>query len=413
MKLLWLTNIELPLISRHLGRNAEIYGGWLEETANQLLLDQQTQLLVLYPSDQIQKGNIGNLNYCSFHEGDNEAFFYDTLVDFDPDVIHIWGTEFPHTLQLVEASIRSSHIQHAVISIQGLVSIYARHYTLGLPERVVTHKTFHEIVRGNPICAGQRDFERRGDNEIKAIRKVSYVIGRTDFDYAVTRMYHPDITYFHCNETLRPQFYDHTWSMEAAEKHSIFISQCSYPVKGFHFAVKALSILKRRYPDVHLYTTGPSILEKSRDFLRRSSYHQYIAKLMTDNDLSDHITFLGFLDAGSMVKQYLRANVVVSPSTIENSSNSIGEAMLLGCPVVSSDVGGIKTLLKHEEEGLLYQADAEYMLAHSVERLFEDPVLASQLGAAAQKRALVTHDKEINFHRLTEIYSFIGRNACG
>ena len=54
------------------------------------------------------------------------------------------------------------------------------------------------------------------------------------------------------------------------------------------------------------------------------------------------------------------------------SPNSVGEAMILGTPVVSSDVGGVKNMLTHNEEGFLYQHDAPYMLAFYVMELFEN-----------------------------------------
>lgn len=117
----------------------------------------------------------------------------------------------------------------------------------------------------------------------------------------------------------------------------------------------------------------------------------------------------GFLDEKTMCEEFLRANVFVSPSSIENSPNSVGEAMLLGMPCVSSDVGGVKNLMEHGKEGFVYQADAPYMLAYYVCRIFEDEQLASLLGESAAKKAAATHDRAANTARLAEIYQEI----CG
>ena len=108
-----------------------------------------------------------------------------------------------------------------------------------------------------------------------------------------------------------------------------------------------------------------------------------------------------------MKKEMLEANVFVSPSTIENSPNSVGEAMLLGVPVVSSGVGGVMDLLKHGVEGFVYQSDAPYMLAYYVGRIFDDINLAIRLGKAAHARANITHDYEKNLRELLEIYNEI------
>ncbi len=60
---------------------------------------------------------------------------------------------------------------------------------------------------------------------------------------------------------------------------------------------------------------------------------------------------MGSLNAEEMKEQYLLANVFASPSSIENSPNFCREAMILGTPVVSSDVGGVKNMLTHNEKG--------------------------------------------------------------
>ena len=83
--------------------------------------------------------------------------------------------------------------------------------------------------------------------------------------------------------------------------------------------------------------------------------------------------------AAEMKERFLRTNVFVSSSAIENSPNSIGEAMLLGTPIVASDVGGVSSLIEHGKTGFLYQADAPYMLAYYIEKLFDNSKLANQM----------------------------------
>lgn len=218
----------------------------------------------------------------------------------------------------------------------------------------------------------------------------------------------PNCKYHHCNESLRDEFYAGDWKLDTVERHSLFASQCSYPVKGFHYALQALSMLKADYPDVVLYTTGETVFRDSlKRNLGRNSYQLYIARLIDELGLRDNVRFLGPLDAHAMRDRYLRTHVFISPSTIENSPNSVGEAMLLGCPVVSSNVGGVADLLEHGEEGFLYQTSAPYMLAWYVRKLFEDDDLAIGFSRAARKRAARPHDRGTNLLSLLRIYDSI------
>ena len=111
------------------------------------------------------------------------------------------------------------------------------------------------------------------------------------------------------------------------------------------------------------------------------------------------------LNAEDMKKQFLKSEVFVSPSVIENSPNSVGEAMLLGMPIVSSNVGGVSDMLVHGKEGYLYQADAPYLLAYYIGLLFDNQEKERELGENARIHARKTHNKEENIKKLLEIYA--------
>ena len=100
-----------------------------------------------------------------------------------------------------------------------------------------------------------------------------------------------------------------------------------------------------------------------------------------------------------------------SPSVIENSPNSVGEAMLLGMPIVSSNVGGVSDMLVHNEEGYLYQADAPYLLAYYIAEFFENQERENEFGENARNHAVKTHNKEENIQKLLQIYESIGKKG--
>ena len=210
---------------------------------------------------------------------------------------------------------------------------------------------------------------------------------------------------------MRQPFYQEVWRYEGCKKHRIFASSCVYPVKGFHYLLEAFSIVLERYPDAILSVPGESFFARGiKEKLRQQYYFRYLEKLCQERGLTEKIEFLGDLNAHQMKKAYLEANVFALPSTIENSPNSLGEAMLLGVPCVAADVGGVSNLLK-TGEGYVYQSTAPYMLAEYIMRVFQMGEEAEKMGALARRHAQLTHDPEGNLEALLAIYRQIAEEG--
>ena len=418
MKVLWVCNIMLPEIAKALGREAEPVGGWMSGLLQGLLHlrqeDTYPEIAVAYlecGQENVQ-GRAGDIIYYGFSQKEMILLQYDKEVedrfrwimdDFKPDIVHIFGTEYMHSLAAVRAF---GNPNRTVIGIQGLLSAYAEHFMADVPLWVQKGRTFRDIVKRDNLIHQRNSFYIRSSFEREALLHVSHIIGRTDWDKACTEQINPKAAYHFCNEILRGSFYENRWQIDKIEPYSIFVSQGSYPIKGLHFMLKAMPKILERYPQAKLYVAGGNIVKRDtpQDKMRMSSYGKYICQLIDSLKLEGHVFFTGFLDETLMCDRFLRANVFVSPSSIENSPNSVGEAMLLGMPVVSSDVGGVKNMLTHEREGYIYQADAWYMISYYVNKIFEDPDLAVRLGEAAREKALTTHNPTKNSQRMLEIY---------
>ena len=412
MKILWLVTSLLPQIARLTGEPEQPFGGWLVSTLDGLLADPQNLVFVCYRAGGAQKrGESGNLAYCSFEQNtleyskENDALFYKLLGTVQPDVVHIWGTEYPSALAMVQAAARCNLLDRTVVSIQGLTSVIARHYTAGLPQRVVNACTIRDLLRRDNIAQQKQKFARRGGFETLALAKARHIIGRTRWDKACVRQINPSAVYHSCNESLREPIYSGNWDVNRCERHTIFVSQGDYPIKGFHMALAALPALIRDFPDVNLLTTGSDPRGQSvRERLRRSSYAAFLEREIRRLGLDKHVEFLGSLSAEQMKQQYLRSHVALNPSSIENSSNAICEAMLLGTPVVASFVGGTPDLVTHGVSGLLYPFDEPALLADAVRQVFSSDELATRLSGEAKRVAAARHDRERNLKGLMAIY---------
>lgn len=414
MKLLMLCNM-IPAVVQEKITGKKQGGLWVDHVLSSLRKQEDMSIRVLCLSSGEGEGQLDDrCSYGLFSEGvpyvylpELEQRFHRELTGFQPDVIHIWGTEYGHTLAMVNAAQKAGSLDRVVIHIQGLCSIYAGHYAEGVPHKIQVGYTLRDLLRRDNIRCQQEKFALRGKLEMEALQKVRHCIGRTDWDEACTRQINPDIVYHFGNETLREQFFEGSWAYDRCRRHRIFASSCAYPVKGFHYLLEAFAEVVKTYPDATLAVTGKSYL--TVDPKRRSGYQKYLADLTRKYGLEEKIEFLGGLSAEGMKENYLSANVFVLPSTIENSPNSLGEAMLLGVPCVASDVGGVTTMMTHTKEGYVYQSTAPYMLAHYICRVFGMEEKAERLGQAASAHAGITHDPDKNLRELLEIYRAVAQ----
>lgn len=408
MKVIWLCNIALPKVAMHLNLNVSPVGGWLTGLSEELLKRRDVDLTVCFSAKNPVSGVCpGGLNFYGFSRKNQQGQFEEILNKERPDIVHIFGTEMSHTLEMVNACERCNILDRVVINIQGLVSVLARHYFEGLEMSAFLSPTIRSVLFGDSVWGSRRKFIMNGKSEICALRKVQRVIGRTDWDKACSLRINPNLKYHFCNESLRDAFYgEERWDLEKCEKYSIFVSQCSYPIKGFHYVLEAMVDILRDYPEAHIYTTGRDLLRpvSLTDRLKMTSYQKYLTKLIRGYGLEDKITFLGSLGEKEMKERYLKSHVFVSSSTIENESNSLSEAKILGVPVVSSFVSGVSGRICHGVDGFFYPTNAPYMLSYYIKELFKSPKLARSFSVRGQEYIAPIINRKTNLETMMEIY---------
>lgn len=416
MRILWLINISLPETSLLMNEKTSPSGGWLVHTSKKIADESNIKLGILFPSKKSNKIKYlkgEKIDYFSFKKNRNnnkqnlDNYFTQIIKKFSPDVVHIFGTELMHSLVMVNVCNRLNI--KFVISAQGLVSAIKEHMYSGLPCRVIYRKTLRNIIRRDNVSGLKKMFTKSSIDEKDAIKNTKYIIGRTTFDRAVITQINPNIHYFHCDEVLREGFYRNKWNIESIEKYSIFMSQGNYPIKGIHFLIEALPTVLKKFPDAKVYVSGKNITKKNslKDKLLMTYYGKYIIQLLEKYRLSDKIIFTGPLNEKQMIDRYLKSHVFVSPSTIENSSNSLSEAKILGVPSVASYVGGVTDLIEHSVDGYLYQHDAPYMLAYFINKIFSSDKLAVELSKNAREKALRTHNINDNIKCILDVYNII------
>lgn len=161
--------------------------------------------------------------------------------------------------------------------------------------------------------------------------------------------------------------------------------------KGIYDLIEAGKRITEIEPDVHFYVAGDGEIEECK-------------KICIENNLTNHITFLGWI-RGREKEEYLKkCSIFVLPSYGEGMPMSVLEAMSYGMIVVSTYVGGIPEIIKHEKNGYLFNpGDVESLVKYILESLEKDK--KEYIGKNACKTILHRFNAKKNIVYLKKIYS--------
>ena len=117
-----------------------------------------------------------------------------------------------------------------------------------------------------------------------------------------------------------------------------------------------------------------------------------------------NINLKGVASAEVLRDSLLKSTLYFHSSYVENSPNSVGEAQLVGVPVVASRVGGTDSMVEHGKTGFLYPVTDPYMAVYYIKRLIDNQEENVAIGKAAKEVALVRHDKKKIITELIRTY---------
>jgi len=310
-----------------------------------------------------------------------------------PDVVHVHGTESvcAPLVPVVEGA-------PCVVSLQGLLGQYRRFYFAGRTAGDLVRLALSpETLKGRGELHGYARLAAKARREAWVLRTGRWFMGRTAWDRAALATANPAARYFHCDELLREPFHAAEWRPQGHDGSRLYCTSSTMLFKGGETLLEALALLRRAgHAGLRLRLAGvPPASEVGR--LYRAAARR--------SGVAGAVDWLGRLDGAAIAAEIAAADVFVYPSHVDNSPNALAEAMLVGAPVVATFAGGIPSLLRHGEEGLLVPRGDAVALAHAVATLLADRELAACLGAAARQRARERHDPERVVARLLDIYA--------
>lgn len=152
-------------------------------------------------------------------------------------------------------------------------------------------------------------------------------------------------------------------------------------------AIEIIKLLKIKYPDAKLCMVGPDKDGSMNDVL----------KLTEKYGLTDSVVFTGKKSKREWAELSEQYDIFINTTDYDNHPVSVIEAMALGLPVVSTDVGGIPFLIEDERDGLLTKPGDAVKFTEKIEILIKDNALAKNISLNARKKAV-----EFDWERVKE-----------
>lgn len=313
----------------------------------------------------------------------------------NPDIIHIHGSE--ENFGMIAPRLPERKI---VLSVQGLLSpILCKRYS-GIPfHEIRKHSSFGKRLFGDGASADRRRERRAAQREQEFMPYIKNMLGRTAWDKNATLALNPYRRYFLCNEILRQEFYESQWSLKENDHIFTLATTISNGLfKGLETIYQVAALLTKNNINFEWKIIG----------VDAKSPYVKITEKYTHLKASDcHISYFGRKTADEIVEILTNADLYCNCSHIENSPNSVCEAMLLGMPVIASNVGGTSSLLEDHIEGLLVQEGEPYSLAGTIITLKDNPDLMKTYGEKAREKALKRHNASAVCQQIVECYNTI------
>lgn len=312
-----------------------------------------------------------------------------------PDIIHVFGTEWPF------GQISKYTKVPVVVHIMGALVPYMN--ALFPP-----CFSYHDVLKSYSVLKPKQYicsiFNRQKEKswvrqEQEVWKNVKYYMGRTDWDKALSGVMHPGRLYFHVDEALRPIFLSHTiqWHGYDNCKLTLISTGCSTFWKGPDMLLKVARILTELNIDFEWNVAG------GMSSLTKKIVEKKLGTTFEEN----HVKFLGFVKPEKLAELLCASTFYVHTAYIENSPNAICEAQCLGLPIISTNVGGIATLVKDREQGHLVPANDPWQMANAIIELSHDIKKMKDYSKNNIEAALERHNDDKIKHELLNCYNTI------
>lgn len=407
MKVLWLCNATFS------DNSIKATGGWLQPMAEMLQKKSEIQII------NITRGNVDKLTRFDYNDiiqyiipnrkelKNNQYATKETCLEvkkiidkINPDIVHIWGTEN------IWASIyQQGYITcKTIIDIQGLLFAYTDYFYGGLTNSEIMQSIHLKeiLMPWRSIFWKKRIFKKRGNIELHCLKQFENIAFQSNWVNHQIKTINKKANYFNSKIILRDSFYSTTpWEYTTTSAPIIFSSASSaVSYKGVHVLIKAIAILKQKYPNIQLRLAGKiNVGNKLLD-----GYSIFLKKLIKKLDLEKNVIYLGSINEDQIISELKNCNVCVVPSFIETYCLAFAESMIVGTPTVVSYAGAMPELAENEIEAIFYNSIDYRDCAAKIERLIYDKELAEKISNNCRNRRLKENNRKAVIDNQIKIY---------
>ena len=408
MRVLW---FEVTVPSAYVSGGVPI-GGWQDSLERIVRTIPDTELIIAFVSEKYSEvKEINGVVYVPIYT--QWSFFekairnyWDVYVEkmlpeacsiinkYIPDLIQVFGTEWPFGQIAAFTEIPVViHIMGAIVPYNNAAFPPGYSFMDVLWQYWWSPRKLLELWRDKRNRKNWEQWERR------TWKCVKNYMGRTQWDCSLSRVMHPGRRYFHVDEALRPLFItgNKQWHLKGSSKIRLISTGCSTFWKGPDMMLKVACILTKLGVDFEWNVVGSMNL----------SLKQLVENKEGVRFENCHINLLGFKDSEELTDLLCSSTLYVHTAYIENSPNSICEAQCLGVPIISTNVGGISTLVRDGIDGILVPANDPWQMADAIVQLGTNKERMEIMSRNSFALARDRHDDERIKRQLLDAYDAI------
>lgn len=308
-------------------------------------------------------------------------------------------TLFKWRIKIVNKFLKKIADNYDILHIHGLEHQYeAMASGLKIPKIISIQGIMEECVKFVPRSNYKQylEWKLKARYESKNIPIYKNYSCRTEWDSSYIRKKNPEAKIYMIWEMIRQEFYmDH---FSDIKENLLFVG-------GNNF-MKGLKEVLIAYNN-SIQELGFKLIILGNCTIEDVEYIMKINELRNVN--ISNIDCRGMQDVKGMINAYNESYCLVHPTYIDNSPNSVCEAQLSGLPVIATNVGGVSSLIKNMETGMLIDNNPK-AIEIAVKQLYLDDDLRNLISKNSRTCSRLRHNYESILSQTLKMYDEIISN---